>query len=142
VKVAFKPVSAGQKAAILSVVASPGGMVHSDLTGMAQPASALAITPATADFDLVYVGATSQAKTFEVRNTGGVATAPLTVTTSTGEYTITANTCGGTSLAPGGTCSVSVIFAPTSPGAKEALLTVAGAAAEIVRGQLSGTGIL
>jgi hypothetical protein len=142
VKVAFKPVSAGQKAAILSVVASPGGMVHSELTGMAQPAPALSITPASADFGIATVGSTTVAKTFEVKNTGGVATAPLTVTTSTGEFTITANTCGGTSLAPGGTCSLSVQFAPAVIGAKDAILTVAGAAAEIVRAELMGTGIL
>jgi hypothetical protein len=75
-----------------------------------------------------------------VRNTGGSATAVLTVGTSTVDFILTANGCGGSVLAPNATCSVSLVFRPATPGTKTALLTISGAAGETAVAALAGTG--
>jgi hypothetical protein len=141
VQVAFKPVSAGVKSAILSVTSLPGGAVTSQLGGLAQAPSALTITPDTADFGTTFVGGTTQPTTFQVKNNGGTATAPLTVATGTGEFTLTANTCGGASLPPAGTCSLAVVFAPATPGSKATSLSVFGSGNEVVIAHLKGESI-
>src|SRR4029079_19081542 len=53
-------------------------------------------------------------------------------------------TCGGATLKPGDTCTVSVVFRPTSVGDKAGLLTLAveePCPGEIVTASLSGSGI-
>jgi hypothetical protein len=128
----------GTKNATLTV--SGAGIAVAMLTATINPASSLTITPDSGDFRFVAVGQSSTAIDFTVKNSGGTATAPLSVTPSTNEFVITANTCGGMTLAPGGSCNVSVQFRPGSSGLKTALLTVSGAAGELARASLTGSG--
>jgi hypothetical protein len=143
VQVAFKPVSLGMKVGALFVLSANGteGMPQSQLTGTALAATGLTVTPDAATFMPTSAGSISAAKGFMVKNTGGSATAPLTVSVSTGEFVITANTCAGASLPMNDTCSVAVAFAPSTSGGKVALLTVSGGASEIAQAQLGGTGL-
>jgi hypothetical protein len=86
---------------------------------------------------------------FTVTNTGGAASGALAASIAdvldpvAGDdpaYTITANTCTA-ALAAGGTCSVSVIFAPESNGGDGdyvSLLNVTGAPGGTAQAQLTG----
>jgi len=139
VGVAFQPQTAGMKAAVLKVSSPLGGMATATLTGTAQFPSTLTITPGSATFGPTAVGSTTPATTFQVKNTGATATAALTANTSSAEFTITANACGGASLPPSGTCNVSVAFSPASPGTKNGSLTVMGGANEIFIAPLHGS---
>jgi hypothetical protein len=142
VGVALLAPTAGMKSATLTASAMTGGMAVAMLSATVVPPSALEITPNAFDFTTVNVGATSAATTFTVKNTGGVATAPLAVTLSTSEFVIATNTCGGMALpATTGTCTISVSFKPSSMGQKSALLTVAGGATETTIATLNGTGV-
>jgi hypothetical protein len=59
-----------------------------------------------------------------VQNTGGRASAPLTLTGNI-EFPASGN-CLGLALQPGGSCSLSVSFAPRQPGTRRATLTLNG----------------
>jgi hypothetical protein len=99
------------------------------------------ITPNAADYNSVKVNSTSAEIAFEVKNYGGLPTAPLTVSVSTSEFVVVADTCATKALPPGGSCTVFVSFKPTSPGQKSALLTVSEAPGTIGLAMLSGTAI-
>ncbi|HYP54216.1 MAG TPA: choice-of-anchor D domain-containing protein, partial [Pyrinomonadaceae bacterium] len=84
------------------------------------------------DFGRQNAGTVSAAKVITVSNSG---TATLTISTVTitgtnpGDYMLTATTCGGTSLSPGGTCTATIKFAPVGYGTRTARLTIADNAA-------------
>ena len=85
------------------------------MMAVAPPAApALSFTPAPFDYGQVGAGqAVSQ--TFTLANSGGTATGALTDTlTGAAAFTVTGDTCTGISLAVGGTCTVTVRFAPAS----------------------------
>jgi hypothetical protein len=139
VTLAVKGRSPGAKAATLTVSSPMGEMAVCLLTATVTAAEQLTITPGAKNFGPVAVGGASVSTEFEVRNIGGSATAPLTVSPTTVDFVVTANTCGGTALQPNGTCMVSVVFEPVSLGARSALLTVT-AGGSFAFAQLSGSG--
>jgi hypothetical protein len=96
------------------------------MMAVAPPAApALSFTPAPFDYGQVGTGqAVSQ--TFTLANSGGTATGALTDRlTGAAAFTITGDTCTGASLAAGGTCTVTVRFAPASMATGAATLTAA-----------------
>jgi hypothetical protein len=111
------------------------------LTGTAYSGPSLAITSAKSDLGTVPVGTTGAATAFTVTNTGDLATGPLTVSASSAEFVISGNTCAGFSLAPQGSCTVSLALKPTSIGVKAAVLTVSGTTGVPAIKQIAGTGI-
>lgn len=85
----------------------------------------LSITPSPQDFGAVIMGATSS-RTLQVVNSGTAGSVTTAITgTNTGDFAVTANTCGGT-IAAGVTCSVTVQFGPTTLGARTASLVMSG----------------
>jgi hypothetical protein len=87
----------------------------------------LAFTPSPFDYGQVAAGQTAS-HTFTLANTGGQATGALTDTlTGVAAFTVTGDTCTGISLAAGGTCTVTVRFAPASMATDTATLTAASA---------------
>ena len=83
-------------------------------------------------------GSTSAAQTVTITNPGAAAT--VSSISATGPYTET-NTCGA-SIAAGGSCTVSVTFAPTTGGAAPGSLSVATSApGSPLTVALSGTGV-
>jgi hypothetical protein len=139
VSVAFKPTSAALKAATLTV--SGAGMGAASATAnLGGNASAVSIDPLMADFGPVNVNSTAAAKVFTVKNGGGAPTSALKASVSTAEFAIVGNTCDGVTVAPNGTCTVSVNFRPTSPGAKTAVVAVTGSGGEGAVAGLIGTG--
>src|SRR6202042_3454151 len=111
------------------------------LTTFPAPVQAGALHPSTTSlsFGDVASGSTSSAQTVTVSNPGTSA-APISSVSVTGPFSQT-NTCG-TSIAAGGSCTVSVKFAPTSGGALTGALTIATSApGGPVTVTLAGTGV-
>jgi hypothetical protein len=87
-------------------------------------------SPATTgsfDFGTVGVGDV-QSQSFTLTNTGGSASAALTVSLSgPGTFTVTSDGCTGTSLGPMKSCMVTIRYAPTAAGVSDpATLTASG----------------
>jgi trimeric autotransporter adhesin len=95
-----------------------------NLTGLG---SAISLTGSPLSFGNEIVKTTSAAKSVTVKNNGTSAVTMGTITlTNTTDYKISTNTCpaSGTTLAGGGTCTISVEFDPQSTGAKRGSVVV------------------
>jgi Pectate lyase superfamily protein/F5/8 type C domain/Abnormal spindle-like microcephaly-assoc'd, ASPM-SPD-2-Hydin len=111
------------------------------LTAFPAPVQAGALHPSTTSlsFGDVASGSTSSAQTVTITNPGTSA-APISSVSVTGPFSQT-NTCGS-SIAAGGSCTVSVKFAPTSGGALTGALTIATSApGGPITVALAGTGV-
>jgi hypothetical protein len=109
----------------------PGG-------GSSGGSSSLSASPSSVSFGNEAVGSTSSAQTVTVSNSGTVAASVSSVSASA-PFSET-NTCGS-SIAAGGSCTVSVKFAPTASGAASGTLSVASSApGSPLTVALSGTG--
>ena len=101
--------------------------------------SALTASPSSLSFGNENVGSTTAAQTVTVSNPGTTAASVSSVSAS-GPFSET-NTCGS-SIAAGGSCSVSVKFAPTAAGSASGTLSVASSApSSPLSVTLSGTGV-
>ena len=101
--------------------------------------SALTASPSSLSFGNENVGSTTAAQTVTVSNPGTTAASVSSVSAS-GPFSET-NTCGS-SIAAGGSCSVSVKFAPTAAGSASGTLSVASSApSSPLSVALSGTGV-
>ncbi|HEY6786367.1 MAG TPA: discoidin domain-containing protein, partial [Trebonia sp.] len=106
--------------------------------GGTSPSSALTASPSSLSFASTTVGSTSVAQTVTVSNPNTSAVSVSSVTAS-GPFSQT-NTCG-TSIAAGGSCTVSATFTPTATGSATGSLSVASnAASSPLTVALSGTG--
>jgi hypothetical protein len=129
----FAPALTGMKQTVL--VLGPS-VAAATLTGTG--VSAGTVTPGTKEYGSVSVGQSADA-TFQVTN---LSNTPLTLAPSTGGINpadfkaVAGGTCGS-SLPVMGSCTVVVRFAPTSAGAKSALLSVGNG---ISGAMLTGTG--
>ncbi len=89
--------------------------------------SANLTTPSAFDFGSVQVSS-PLARTFTIRSTGTATLTGLGVTRSnggtTGQFTLSALSPVGTSIAAGGFATFTVTFTPTSTGAKSAVITI------------------
>jgi hypothetical protein len=100
------------------------------------PSSGVSVSPSALNFGSVATGSKSSAQTVTVSNPTGSAAAVSSIA-ATGDFSQT-STCGS-SIAAGGSCTVSVTFAPTATGSRTGTLTVsAGGVTNAV--SLSGTG--
>jgi Gametolysin peptidase M11/Abnormal spindle-like microcephaly-assoc'd, ASPM-SPD-2-Hydin len=142
IKVTFKPTSTGSKAATLSVTAGGGAGTRTASLSGAGVRSTFSVSPTALSFGNVARN-TSAAKTVRISNTGTVVLPISSITlagTNPGQFSRTHN-CPAR-VAAGGSCTVRVVFKPTSTGAKTAILRVTpggGAAQKSV--SLSGRGI-
>jgi hypothetical protein len=144
IDVAFTPTSAGAKSASVSVATNAAGSpdtVSLTGTGVGVPVVSLSRTGVT--FPPQLINTPNPAEIITLTNTG---TATLTISsitlagTSAAEFSLT-NNCG-TSLAAGASCTISVVFTPTSAGAKSASVSIATDAASSPDSvALSGMGI-
>jgi Abnormal spindle-like microcephaly-assoc'd, ASPM-SPD-2-Hydin len=127
VSVEFKPATAGALTASLSIADNATGSPQAvALTGTGT-APAITLTPTSLAFASTSVGSTTAAQVVTIKNSG-TATLSLTSETITGTHATSfiksATTCG-TTLAVGGTCTVSVEFKPATAGALTASLSIA-----------------
>lgn len=129
VQVTFLPTASGQRTGVLTVSGStPGSTVvlraTASLTGTGDAPAMIVLDPASAAFGTVTLGSSSSpAQNITISNTGGVQ-ATLQTPSITGDFVISANTCGAT-LAPSTGCTVAIIFTPTASGVRNGTLSVA-----------------
>ncbi len=141
ITVRFAPKGVGAKSASLTVSASPGGTAVAQLSGTGITQGTLTITPSSKDFGSVQQMMAGGSQVFSVKNTGQATTGALSTTLSGDDspnFSIVANSCNGHVLAAMDSCSITVQFAPVTPGNKLVSLSVAGATGESGVAQLSG----
>jgi hypothetical protein len=126
VQLAFAPTATGARATTLQIATNGPTLTSASITGtgrdLAASASALSYS------GRVGAGA-GAAQTVTITNEDTADFALGAVTVSGGQanqFSKTADTCAGVTLAPGAACTVDVAFAPTSPGAKATTLAIAG----------------
>jgi hypothetical protein len=128
--VRFAPVASGVKSATLSIT-SNGGSATVALSGngiAAALAPAASVAPAAIDFGTVGVGSSGIPVDATIANVG---TAALVVGSASlvggqsADYSLVAACPSGTPLAPGQSCSYTVVFRPQAAGARGATLRVA-----------------
>ena len=140
VQVKFLPTATGTRGGVLTVYGNvSGGQVTVALAGTGAPPAAIVLNPLTLSFAATAVGATSAAQNITISNTGGVSAA-MQVPVVSGDFKMTANTCGVV-LGAGVGCTVSVVFAPTAAGTRGGSVTVTDDAGVQVA-SLTGTGTL
>lgn len=117
--------------------------------GMTLAATALSpaanVSPSALTFGPQAIGTTSGSQTVTVTNTGGADLVVVAVTTggaNASEFTVAADGCTGTTVAPGSSCTFDVAFAPTSVGPAPASVAIADDAADSPQSvDLSGDGV-
>ncbi len=142
ISVVFTPTSAGSKTAMLNVKGGGAGAQSVALSGVGVVLS-YTLSPTALAFGSETTNLASAPLLATVTNTGTVAL-PITGIalsgTDAGQFSQT-NTCG-TSLAVGSSCTISVVFTPTSVGSKAAMLNVNGGGAGAQSVALSGVGVV
>ncbi len=144
ITVRFAPTTMGSKSASLTVQSSPGGAAVAQLTGIARLPATLTMTPQTFDFGDVTLPAMSTPQSFSVTNTGGVTSPTLTSVLAGADMThfmIMADTCNGMTLAAAQSCTVSVLFKPTTRGVKSSLLRVTPMGSTALAATLTGSAL-
>lgn len=139
VQVTFTPSVAGTRTGTVKVFANiPSGQLSATLSGTGLAGGTMEALPATLAFSATGVGTVSATQNVTISNVGAL-TVAMTSETVSGDYKITANTCGPTLASQFG-CTVGVAFAPTAPGSRAGTLTfVDDVGTQTV--PLTGTGI-
>ncbi len=123
VQVRFAPGSTGSRTGVLTIYGNvAGGQATATLSGTGTPAAAVVLTPTAATFPVTSVGATSAVQNITISNTGS-ATAGMQTPVISGDFKMSANTCGA-SLGSQTGCTVSIVFAPSATGTRSGTLTV------------------
>ncbi len=137
--VSFSPAATGDRSGTLTIksnaLSSPDTVALSG-TGIAP---VITVTPSTLKFGSVLVGSTSAPQNVTVGNAGD---SPLSVKSAvtSGPFAVSDDACSGAgAIAPGGTCQIAVVFAPSDSGSVSGTLTISsdGGTATVA---LSGTG--
>jgi hypothetical protein len=137
-QVVFFATAPGTNTGALTVYANvAGGQSKAILTGIGAAPASVVLSPLSLQFGSLTVGKTSPAQSITVSNTGGLS-ATLQPPAISGDFQMTANTCGAT-LAPGVSCTVSIVFSPTAAGTRNGVFTLADSAGTQVA-SLTGTG--
>jgi len=138
VQVRFLPTATGARTGVLTVYGNvPGGQVTASLSGSGSPAAAVVLTPLALTFTSTIINATSAVQNITISNTG-TTTVALQTPSVTGDFSITANTCGS-SLGAGVGCTVAIAFTPTASGTRSGLFTITDASGTQVA-SLTGIG--
>jgi hypothetical protein len=126
-QVVFSPTAQGSRPGTLTMTANAGSgtatqMIVVALSGVGAAPAAIVLTPASLSFSALTVGTTSAVQNIAVSNTGGLA-ATLGSAAVTGDFAITANTCGAT-LSAGTGCTVAIAFTPTASGTRTGVFSI------------------
>jgi hypothetical protein len=134
------PGGTGGRSATLTVRGSPGGAALANLRGTGLAPGMVVLSPSPKDFSIVDVGSPSSAD-FTVTNSGGAATTALSVTPAGAtEFSVTNDACTGRTLAAAGQCTFTIVFAPSTYGARSGSVTVSAATGGSATAALSGVG--
>ena len=143
ISITFTPAALGARSASLTLTDSA---VNSPQTVALSGSGVLQVTlsPATLAFGNQADGSTSTSKTVTLtNNTSGSLSISSVATTGTNaaEFAVSSNACGS-SIGGHSSCKISVTFAPVTPGAKTAAVTITDSANNSPQSvNLTGTGI-
>jgi hypothetical protein len=140
IDVVFRPQTVGNKTAILLVATNPGGMAVASLDGQAVT-DGFDLMPGAVDFGMVMVGTTGTPAVWVIPNPGGVAASIATVMVSGADFVLVADTCSGTTVAPGEKCMFQVAFRPATTGLKSGSVLVDAGTSGKSSASLTGTGL-
>ena len=124
VSVTFTPTTTGAVNGTITISDNAGGSPHVITltgTGASVPVPAVTLSVTSLNFGSQQINTTSAAQTVTLRNTGTASLSVTSVATSA-QYAQT-NTCG-TSVAAGGSCTISVTFTPTVTGTQTGTITI------------------
>ncbi len=143
--VGFVPSSDGRAGALLEARA-PTASASAILAGatLADCEGLLSLSPTPEHFEDIVVGETSPPHTFTLTNVGAEASDTLAVSLGgldRSDFAVARDACSGRSVAPGGTCTIDVVFAPTHSGALMGILQVQASVGGSVAAALLGTGL-
>jgi hypothetical protein len=142
VEVAFSPTTLGARIADLRVSIPGAGTAIATLSGTGATTSGLVITPSVASFGTVAVAMSSAPIEFTVTNLGSTTSGSLAIALggpNPADFIIVTNGCFA-ALAPGASCTLSIAFAPTTTGARNADIRVQGSPGGTATASISGTG--
>jgi probable HAF family extracellular repeat protein len=147
ISVTFKPVSAGGKAALISIAdnanGSPQFVALSGTGTAATGVPTVALSATSLAFGSGAVNGTSPSKSISLTNSGAapVSVSSITLSGSTADDFSFTKTCGA-SLAAGASCTISATFKPVSAGGKAASISITDNASGSPQSvALSGTGL-
>lgn len=143
VSVMFRPMSTGAKSATLTVTA-PEASASATLTGNGTAAGTLSIAANMTTLGTAVVGTNGSVATITVTNGAPTATGPLVVQAGGSEpvdFTKSDDTCSGTAVASGATCTFKATLSPRSAGVKSVTYQVIGAPGGSISQAISGRGL-
>ncbi|HEX5410930.1 MAG TPA: choice-of-anchor D domain-containing protein [Terriglobia bacterium] len=127
ISVTFTPITSGVLTATLSITPSSGGTKTVSLSGTGA-ASSINLSPNPLAFPDTTVNTTSAIQTATLSNNTNSTLAITQLFTITGPFAFgaTGGTCPGVgqSLAAGGSCTITVVFAPTATGPQTGTVTI------------------
>jgi len=146
--VTFSPTAAGTLTGTLTITDNSNGATGSTQTvSLSGNGAALIVnlSASSLNFASQTTGTTSTAQTETITNTGTGNLAISTVSiggTNPGDFASSADTCTGASVAPNGSCAVSVTFTPATTGNRSASLNFATSPSGSIQAvSLTGLGI-
>ncbi len=123
IQVRFLPTALGSRTGLLTVYGNvSGGQATAQLTGTGSAAPPLILNPLVLSFPATSVNAASPSRNITLSNTGAT-TIALHAPTLTGDFKLSANTCGPTLGTQTG-CTVSIAFTPTASGIRSGTFTI------------------
>jgi hypothetical protein len=124
VSVTFAPQGGGPRNGLLTISDDAAGSPHTVALSGTGLGPGVAFSPPGLDFGAVSVGSTSGASTVQLTNSGS---SPLAISSisASGDFQATDN-CprGPATLAASASCTITLTFTPTAPGARTGTLTV------------------
>jgi uncharacterized repeat protein (TIGR03803 family) len=144
--VKFAPVTTGNRTATVTIADDAAGSPQAVAVNGTGTAPVVTLSANNIDFGNQTVGTTSAARSVTLTNSGtgalNIASRTITGTNATdfAFSPLSANTCTG-SIAPGSSCSISLVFTPTNGGTRTAAVSIADNAAnspQVIA--LTGTG--
>jgi hypothetical protein len=130
----------GAATALLQV--SGAGGAQASLTGSGAGPATLRFDVTSASFDTQKIRPPSAPMMFTLTNVGGTTAVALSAAvfgTNAGSFLMTIDNCTNVNLAPGASCTVTAVFAPTSGGDKRGEIYVSAANGAEARVALGGT---
>jgi uncharacterized membrane protein len=126
VRVTYSPTAPGTASATLKVPSNAASSPDTVGINGASNAAAASLSTTSISFGSVAGQSTSTTKKVTITNSGSGVNLNISAVTVSGddEFSITNDTCLGGSVAPAGTCSISLVFKPITGGAHSATLSI------------------
>jgi hypothetical protein len=140
IQASFAPATTGDRSATMTLFGNvASGQATVALSGKGVPGGSVVLLPLFLRFPTTEINATSAAQNITVSNTGGaeIATGAPTVT---GNFRISANTCGATLKASTG-CTVAIVFTPVASGTRTGSFSISGGGSPLTA-SLTGNGVI